>query len=528
VAVPPVLRVGGALADALAPDALAALAGEPLGAYLAGRRWYGAKGKGIRGARFAAVIPVAAPGLVAVLTCVEVELPCGQRERYQLPLGVLDAGPGAGEGGPDVAVLARVEAGGARGLLVDATGDPAFRDWLHDAFTHGATIRGDEVRLVVEPVPARGADASPAPRVPRLASRLVSSEQSNSSIVFGDRVILKLFRRLEPGESPDVEMARFLATRTSFRHTPALRAAARYEGAVEGAAGMLQAFVPNATDAFSYALEAARHAAPDAARAGFVADAARLGAVTRELHEALATDAPDPDFAPRPAGAAEVARWVAGVQRTAAAGFDILERRGRPEAIGERGAALVRGLAGRRDAVVGRLARVAGEVGDDGGQLVRHHGDYHLGQVLRTIEGDLLVIDFEGEPARPLAERRARHSALRDVAGMLRSFGYAAAMGAAHPAAGEDRAPAAAAARSSRWERDVRHAFLHGYFGGEDAAPGAAFLPRTREHADALVALFEVEKAFYEVAYELNNRPGWTWMPLEGIARLTERWETDR
>ena len=179
-----------------------------------------------------------------------------------------------------------------------------------------------------------------------------------------------------------------------------------------------------------------------------------------------------------------------------------------------------RAIAARGDELRRLLAGVAPTLGGDAGQLVRHHGDYHLGQVLRAADGDFMIIDFEGEPARPLAERRAPHSALRDVAGMVRSLADAAAMASSGDG---DAGRPAAAARSSQWERAVRDGFLEGYFrGGPGTERPAAFLPREREHADALLALFETEKVFYELAYELNNRPDWAWVPLAGIARLLE------
>ena len=156
-------------------------------------------------------------------------------------------------------------------------------------------------------------------------------------------------------------------------------------------------------------------------------------------------------------------------------------------------------------------------ISDDAGQLVRHHGDYHLGQVLRTSADDFQIIDFEGEPARPLAERRERNSALRDVAGMLRSFAYAAATLAA-----EQRAHVNSQLlerRSAAWERSSRAAFLRGYLGG----PRGAFLPADPERVEALLALFETEKLFYEMSYELNNRPEWVWIPINGASALAEQ-----
>jgi maltose alpha-D-glucosyltransferase/alpha-amylase len=148
---------------------------------------------------------------------------------------------------------------------------------------------------------------------------------------------------------------------------------------------------------------------------------------------------------------------------------------------------------------------------------IRHHGDYHLGQVLRTVEGRWMIIDFEGEPSRPLEERRARHSPLRDVAGMLRSFAYAAASGAMR-IGGLGRDPQVEA-RSARWEREAREQFLGGYL-AEHGAAADALLPSTPTGTTALLALFEAEKLFYELGYELDNRPAWAWIPLRGIAKL--------
>jgi maltose alpha-D-glucosyltransferase/alpha-amylase len=154
------------------------------------------------------------------------------------------------------------------------------------------------------------------------------------------------------------------------------------------------------------------------------------------------------------------------------------------------------------------------------GARIRHHGDYHLGQVLRAQSGEFMVIDFEGEPARPLAERRRRHSPLRDVAGMLRSFAYAAATLSTEVQQQHDASRLAQ--RASRWERGVRDAFLNGYLNSGDPG-GARFLPDESKHIDALIALFETEKVFYELGYELNNRPAWVWIPLRGAVGLLIR-----
>ena len=526
---PPTLRVEGGLRAALAPERLRALGADALLPFLAGRRWFGAKGREPRDARVGAVVQLPWDNKRFVLTGLDVDFG-GRAERYQLPLGVRWQGLGASAADEPRAVLARVESGEERGVLFDATEDATFRAELVRAFARGETfeatdpLTGGLLRWVIEPVgDGLAGDA---------ATRLGAAEQSNTSIIVGDRAILKLFRRLEPGENPDVEIARFLATHTTFTGTPALLGDVRFEDERgSSGAGMLQRFVPGSGDAWHYALERARPyvAAPRGAepRNDFAADAERLGRVTRALHDALASAGPDePEFAPEPVRAEDVARWAESARRSVREGLALLERRLGAGAVGGERAAEARVLLGRGEHYLGYVDELAHGVGADAGQKIRHHGDYHLGQVLRAPDGEFFIIDFEGEPARPLAERRAKSSALRDVAGMLRSFAYAAATTAAGARNSLDMTTVEV--RSGRWEREAREAFLRGYARAERAGEGsgeggdesADFLPRTPEHLRQLTALFETEKVFYELAYELNNRPDWVWIPLRGISKL--------
>jgi maltose alpha-D-glucosyltransferase/alpha-amylase len=290
---------------------------------------------------------------------------------------------------------------------------------------------------------------------------------------------------------------------------------------------MLTRYLPGATDGWAYALDHARSylrvskgtddgrertrsEPPREPPNPFTGEAERLGRITRELHEALTSDPSAPGFAPEPVTKRDVERWGSDVRRMVDEGLDLL--RSRLSSLDANTAAMARAIAGRGAAVHARveeLEREARREVEVGGRMkVRHHGDYHLGQVLRTSQGDWMIIDFEGEPARPLAERRAPSSPTRDVAGMLRSFAYAAATGIREAGGGGGagaRVNAAAEIGGARWERDVRAAFLSGYGVSGD---------------DPLVALFEMEKVFYELLYELNNRPGWAWIPLRGIARV--------
>lgn len=459
--------------------------------FLRARRWFGEKSQPSLAARIADVIPIPGDGQRWVVARVEVSLADGTVASYQLALSVREREMSRAHA--PAAVLALVESAVVNGLLFDAIDDPAFRARLARALSRGEGFAGDGASLLSERV-GKGS--------PRLsgASRVVGGEQSNSSIIFGEDAIFKLFRRLEAGESPDVEIARYLTAHTNFKNTPELYAMlVLVHDGERAVAGMLSRFIPGTVDGWAHALARARafaHGDTDSRNDPFALESRRLGEVTAELHTALATPTDDPAFAPRDATAADVARWAGATRKSVEQGFELLERLA--PRLDERSRPLALEVAGRRIDAFERLDAIVHALGGPSaaGVLSRHHGDYHLGQVLRT-EDDWMIIDFEGEPARPLAERRALSSPARDVAGMLRSFAYAAATAAAHDDADRDRA--------ARWEATARDAFLRGY-GDTRAAP--------------LIAMFELEKLFYELAYELNNRPTWVWIPLLGIQTM--------
>ena len=486
--------------------------------FLLARRWFGAKGGAPTGARFHDVIPLPWDGGRMAITTVEVTLGADRIERYQVPLSYIPHPPADGPGAPR-AILATVDRGG---VIVDAVEDPRFLEGMAEALIGGSVFEGDGMRWVFEPL----GDA--ASRLAGQRPKVGSAEQSNTSIIFGDRAILKLFRRLEVGENPDVEIGRFVTTRTQFTGTPALLGTIRLEGKNgSSVAGILQHFVRGSGDAWGYTLESARRdmglpEGQDAATAAFIEEARALGHVTRELHDALASDATHPDFAPQRATPDDVHRWATAARTSIVEGLALLESRMERASLPEEAAAAARVLLRRRAEFPALIAEIEQEVREDAGALIRHHGDYHLGQVLRTPEGKFMIIDFEGEPARPLSERRARHCPLRDVAGMLRSFAYASATAATDTIKLGGPVPRGLIeVRAGRWQRDVRKAFLGGHLAG-GAAAGPQFLPARRSAVSGLITLFEIEKVFYELKYELNNRPDWVWIPLRGIARLTE------
>ena len=319
---------------------------------------------------------------------------------------------------------------------------------------------------------------SPDVAVHALAERSLGVEQSNTSVALGDRLMLKAYRLLEPGENPDVEVSAFL-TDAGFADTPAVAGAMSWapDDGEPAAAAMLQAYVPSTGDAWSSMLERV-HADPSSA----VEMASRIGDVTARLHAALASR-PSPAFPARPAMAEEVASWQATAERQleAAASVPRVEVRDRLSSLAPR-----------------LRADLADAFGASAATIVsRIHGDYHLGQLLARPDGGFSVIDFEGEPARPLAERRAPGSPLRDVAGMLRSLDYAA----------RTVERAARAFDADGWLDRAREAFLDAYGG---IGPAEA----------RLLAAFEIEKACYEIRYEASNRPDWTWLPLAAVERL--------
>jgi trehalose synthase-fused probable maltokinase len=508
------LRVGR-LSDALLPNELARLGTGDLVSFLAPRRWFGAKAGRPTAARIRDAIQLPWESGRFAIGRLEVTTASSEPKLYQLPLCVRSIDE-IGDA-PPKSVLARVVAPDEEGLLFDAVEDGAFLRALADSFAHGGAFGGNNSRWSIEPL-----SATPLVVPPNAELRVGSAEQSNTSLVIGEQAILKLFRKLERGDHPDVELTRFLTIDAKFAHTPALLGVVRFEDDGQSmVAGMLQEFLPKSTDAWSYALargkpyfQAGKSQQPTN---DFVADSQHLGAVTRAMHEALATGT-QASMAPEAVGPEVVDHWASRAREWVRDGLSLLERQLRAGALPKERAPEGEALTRRADRYLAVVDEIVNEIHGDAGLAIRIHGDYHLGQVLRTARDDFMIIDFEGEPARSLAERREKASPLRDVAGMLRSFAYASAT------LGMDAKSLDTGTRElriGRWERDVREAFLRGYLADDGASRrGASILPSDSAHTRALLRLFEIEKAFYELMYELNNRPDWTWIPMRGIAKL--------
>jgi maltose alpha-D-glucosyltransferase/alpha-amylase len=369
-----------------------------------------------------------------------------------------------------------------------------------------------------------------------LAPRPAGAEQSNSSAIFGDRLILKLFRRQQPGPNPDVEIGRFLTETAKFSHIPPFAGSMEYrrDGQEPTTLALLQGLVPNEGDGWQWTLEeldryyesaaSARSLpaalpesgdaiAPEAREhAGmFLEAAAMLGRRTAEMHLALAAGR-DAAFAPQIPSPQDLETLRSALAAHAARAFDALKSnlsRLPDDAIESAALAL-----SRRGALLGKFAALTQFHGV--GQWIRIHGDYHLGQVLRT-RGDFVILDFEGEPARSLEERRAKHSPLRDVAGMLRSFSYAAFAALTHYISRRPADLARLEPWARLWESSVSAEFLRAW---RETAAASPIIPAAREHCDALLDIYMLDKALYELMYELNNRPAWIRIPLHGILSL--------
>ena len=509
--------------------------------FLPKQRWFSGKTRRIRTTRiidWTGVQPQ--PGAEkhkAALALVEVQYDSGAPETYFLPLAItLDSAAGTIREHSPNAIIAAVETPEGSGVLHDGIFDDdacgAILSLIHD-HRELATRHG---RLLGEPAEFASAVATAS-----LPIRRVSAEQSNSSIIYGDRLILKFFRRYQTGPNPDCEIEKYLTERVHFTGVPPYAGALQYvNGDPEAATlGLLEALVENEGDAWRWTVDEIERyfelsepvefpsgvaneltdpiALSDQPPSQLARDhvglyleaAATLGRRTGELHRALAEPTADPAFAPEPFTAQDIESLYAGLRTRASQVFDELKDSlsRLPDDTVEDAARL---LARRRE-ILDRLR--ASSTGSPHGQRIRIHGDFHLGQVLRS-KTDFVILDFEGEPARPLRERRAKQSALKDVAGMLRSFSYAAWSSLINWTARRAGTLDHLEPWARLWERSASIEFLRGY---REAAGGADFLPADPLDFRRLLDAFRIDKALYEVSYEFNNRPTWVRVPLMGI-----------
>jgi len=478
-----------------------------LRSYLPARRWFGGKARVITSLAIRDAVEMPNGGR---LMLVDVEFSDGEPQTYVIPVVVANVRREQDQAriGP---IIARLRDGA---ILYEPLQEESFANGLLDMIARRRQVRG--LRGFVTGTPTRALRELRGDE--KLETHLVTGEQSNTAILFGQRLFLKLFRRLEPGINTDYEVTRFLNEETSFRNVPRLAGALEYQDAT---IAVLQAFTPNSGDAWSYTLDAIGryfdHLLSDErgepardAIGSYLSDAELLGTRTAQLHLALASRSDIPAFAPDPF-TPHYQRSIYQSMRTQIVQTVQLVRRklkGNEEA---------EALVAKEHELLEGVRAILHEKIE--AQRIRTHGDYHLGQVLNT-GNDFIVIDFEGEPARPLSERRIKRSALRDVAGMLRSFHYApyAVLFGAAPGSyvrTEDTEQLEEGARF--WYREVSSAFLRAYLA--ESSKGT-HLPSKPEHVDVLLRAYLIEKALYEIVYEMNNRPDWVRIPLRGILDL--------
>jgi trehalose synthase-fused probable maltokinase len=513
--------------------------------FLPRQRWFGGKARAIRSAEVIDAISFGGQPSPALVLLVRVEYAHGAGETYAMPVVVQEEThlPEREDPGSLSFHSARR---GADVHLANAVTHEGFLDALLDGIENETTHRGIRGEIRARKTAAlRALRADPSEP---LAPRALRAEQSNSSIVYGDRLVLKFFRRAEDGVNLDLEIGTFLSERAHFANVPPVAGSLEYQDAQGKRAtlGILQGFVANQGDAWQFTLAAVSEAfrtskkaadeathlppgatnplsiyqneLPAAARdwlGAYLAEVELLAKRTAGMHAALASDSVDRAFAPEPFTDSYQRVFEESCLESLANVFSVLR---------QRLPVLPADLSARGESLAAREVEVAHVFHDRLGQRIdamrtRIHGDYHLGQVLYT-GTDFVIIDFEGEPARPLAERRIKRSPMQDVAGMMRSFHYAAFAGLLAPADGRsisadelrELAPVA-----ESWHAWVASRFLKAYFDNAGAAGSAS---GKREDALDLLRLHLLEKAIYELGYELNNRPTWVEIPLEGISKL--------
>ncbi len=501
------------------------LEGNVLPAYLDHQRWFAGKAGGVQRVAFNALGAWQSErGRWLVSTC-RVSYADGGEQQYFLPLSIRWGDPEELPPEHLARVVSRMRRKAEQGLLLEAQADDGFCRDLVQGMGKRLEIGLHAGRLRFIPTSSYHdwvrSDADWTVHRPSL-------EQSNTNLILGDKLVLKLYRKIEAGMNPELEVGRFLTEVTPFRHiAPVLGALEWLPDAGEPwLLAILQGYVENQGSAWDYTLGYlarflenwqsvlnGEHAYPrESPHAAFLPLMNLLGRRTGELHQALAIPTINEAFGHELMEVGEAQAWVDKVREDVgltldqlAAGLDRL-----PEALRPRAAALV-DRRQQMETAVGSMG-----LGDLRTVKIRYHGDYHLGQVLMS-GNDFVIIDFEGEPGRSLAERRQRGSPLKDVAGMLRSFDYAAAIAAERTHSESPAAGVAVEQLLRSWRQEVKGAFLEGYNSGVAGCPAC---PRESWQMSLLIRLFSLEKALYEIRYELANRPQWVHVPLDGLAEL--------
>ncbi len=495
--------------------------------FLVRRRWFQGKGRRIRNVEPEPLGRLDDEDDRFPLYAIDVEFEDGEHHSYLLPLIVHWGGEHAEPGSARLAhVIAKVRRGARVGVLLDGAQDAEFARAAMMAMRQNRVVENDGQRIEFHTL-------GELPEIDdKTDIRAIGGEQSNQSLVIGKQAVLKIYRRLRSGIQPELEVSRFLTKVAGFENSPALLGLVEsfdLEGNSTALASVSQ-FVSNQGDGWQVLVEGLERQLEEISlmsgddenahdpweeRYVFPLDfATRLGLRTAELHAAFATETTDPAFQREPITQADMAAWAAATMEEEEKVFASLARL--PDNLDESVKLVVERLVAQRARLQARIEEL-GRCAPSGFKT-RTHGDYHLGQVM-VAGDDAIIIDFEGEPGRPLEERRAKTSPLRDVAGMLRSFDYAAwaALDRFARASQEPSEHVVAAARS--WHERSQREFMASY---EAAARVSAAHPADPQSTSALLELFLLQKALYEITYEASSRPAWIAIPLRGVLDLLE------
>lgn len=549
----PELSVSGNWENVLDDGAREKLETDILPPYLKERRWFGGKAREIQQFQVLEDISLGKNPAATHLLFLEVQYTEGLPEVYLLPVSFAVA-----EKAKEISesfqagVIGRLKVADTEGILYDGVYNGEFRQQLLRMMAKKQKLCGKSGELSAYPTAAFKKFAGEKTGLDDellLDSQVLNVEQSNTALIYGNKLFLKLFRRLEAGLNPDLEISGFIIAKTSFDHIPPVAGALEYRkaGSAPMVLGILQALVPNEGDAWKYSLgsigkyfervlskkhgiQEMPQASPSFLDLAFqeipavaqeliggidLARANLLGKRTAELHLALASNAEDPNFAPEPFSMLDQRSLYQSMQSAARRNLQLLKKNLKflPDDEIRKAAEEIlhreKDIMDRYDAMLKRKFST---------MKIRIHGDYHLGQVLYT-GNDFIIIDFEGEPAKALSERRLKRSPFRDVAGMIRSFHYAVYTGLFKQAAIRQEDIPRLKPWADLWYKYVAGAFLRSYF---EAAGNAPFMPKDRQESDILLRTFLLEKAIYELGYELNNRPDWLMIPINGIKQLLE------
>jgi maltose alpha-D-glucosyltransferase/alpha-amylase len=530
--------------DSLFNDLTRSRLRQVLPAFLQPRRWFGGKAKELSGIHILDAVPIATTEGTAYLTLLNVEYAQGDPEDYVVPIAYRDATQAELflREYPQ-AVIARVpDQNGAEGLLVDAMASKPFANAVLEAISRSRHFRGQNGELVGAPTQALATLLRPEDNLEPAISR---AEQSNTAVIFGDRFIFKLFRRPEAGTNPDVEIGRYLTER-GFANVPALGGSLEYRSKEENRSlGILSCFVPDAKDAWEYSIDALGRyyervllyiaeqrpcplspsklldlAGEEPTKqvveaVGTYLESARLlGVRTAEMHLALGAGE-DKDFAPEAFSPHYQRSLYQSMRNLVMENLELLKKQLKtlPKSVQEDAGQIL----GLQNQILARFKAVFEHRID--AMRIRCHGDYHLGQLLYTGK-DFVILDFEGEPARALSARRLKRSPISDVAGMLRSFHYAAYTSMSQLL---DRGLIAEDNRgkvsiwTAYWYQWVSATFVRAYL---NTMGDSQLLPHKREELEILLDAYLLDKAVYEIGYELNNRPAWLRIPFDGILQL--------